>query len=191
MATPKRVIEFEFNCRKMVEAVLYVVGNMYGGINQYNLLQVIFYADTFHLYEYSRTITGCKYQHMPFGPVPITIYEMLHGKRLKFYLKELGVDKLPFHIEHEGKNCIVHADRKANLDLLSQTDRDFLLCSISVYGRLDPKEIKKDNHQKEYWLKSKPGEIIPFELMIDDEKLLEYLLKSPSAISIWNIKTLH
>ena len=177
-------IEFVFDCRKMVEVVLYVVDQMGGGINQYNLLKVIFAADKHHVNIYSRTVTGCKYKKLPYGTVPITIYEMLNKKRLKFYLKELGDDKLPFHLDHEGKNYIVHADRKANPDFLSETDIESLQLAMAEYGRLSFKEVQEKNHQERCWLETKMGETIPFELMIHNKMILKEMLQTPFGICV-------
>ena len=184
MTTLKGAIEFVFDCRKTVETILYVVDEMGGEVNQYNLLQVIFAAEKYHLNKYGRIVTGSKYQCLPFGPISITIYEMLNGKHLEYYLNELEIDKLPFGVDPVGRNFIVHADRKGDTYFLSQTDVEALNHSIAEYGQLSFQEAQKRSRQERCWRETEEGETVPFELMIDDKEVLEDLLETPFGIGV-------
>ena len=184
MASRESIIEFVFNCRKTVEAVLHIVDQMGGEINQYNLLKVMFAADKYHINTYGRPVTACKYKKLQFGTVPVPVYEMLNKKKLENYLKELEMDELPFRLEQGEQGHRVHADRKANIDFLSETDIKALKYGIKEYGRLSFDEAKKKNHEEISWRETKQGGIIPFELMVENEQLLKELQETPFGIGV-------
>ncbi len=177
-------IEFAFNPRKSVEAVLYIIDKMGGEIDQYKLLKVIFSADKYHLNNNARIVTGDLYVKMQYGTVPSSLYEIVSGKKTSSYLKDMELEELPFMISPGKDNNTVSASQKPDTDYLSQTDIVALDYGIQEYGHLSFDEIKKKNHQEKCWQDTPDGKFIPFELMIENTEILDDLLEHPYGIVV-------
>ncbi len=180
-----REIEFVFNSRKTVESVLYVISKMMGEIKQYNLLKVIFAADKYHLNKYALTVTGDLYIKMKYGTVPNALDEIIAGKNLKHYLKDMELTELPFKIlaDQESGNLISSA-KNPDLDYLSPTETKALDMGIKEYGHLSFEATKNKNHQEKCWQNTADNQVIAFELMIENKKILDGLLENPYGIVV-------
>lgn len=178
-------IDFQINLPKTVQCVLYVIEQMGGEINQYNLMKVMFAADKEHLNQHAIPVTGDKYIKMHFGTVPSAIYDMVNDKGLYDYLNELDMKELPFkRIEKDGKSFMIVSSTKPNKDYLSETSIESLDKGIVEYGNLTFAEVKTKNHKEKSWQESKHNEVIDFELMIENKEVLKYLLEHSFGIVV-------
>jgi hypothetical protein len=164
----KGKITFNPNYEKCIEAVLYLLSKK-PKTNVYNLMKELFSADKFHLNTYGRPVTGDTYIRMPKGTVPSAIRDMLTGN--SYRLAEIGLNEMP--VTQQG--FLLAPTRQPNLDVLSESDIEALDHGYSEYGELEFGEVKDKNHEEVCWQKTLPGKRIPFELMIEDEDLIEEL----------------
>ena len=74
------MIKFRFNPRKAYEGILWMLSQANGRRDLHAVLKACYFADKSHLNEYGRPVFGARYQAMPYGPVPLQIYEMLKGE---------------------------------------------------------------------------------------------------------------
>ncbi len=178
-------IDFQINLPKTVQAILYVIERTGGTINQYNLMKVMFAADKDHLNKCAVPVTGDKYIKMQYGTVPSAIYDMVSGEKLDYYLNDLNISTLPFNkVDNGGKEIDVVSTQKANRDYLSETNIESLDKGIADYSNLTFDEVKKKNHREKSWQETGYNEAISFELMIEDEEVLEYLLEHSFGIVV-------
>jgi uncharacterized phage-associated protein len=176
-------ITFKINHEKCIEAVLYVIDALKGSINKYNLMKVIFEADKYHLNNHARPVTGDTYIAMEYGTVPSAIKNYID--RNHWYLELINREEFPFKLD--TSQHLVKSDIKPNLDFLSETDKEALDIGIKKYGTLPFKEVERLNHEEECWIKTRelnPDRSIPFELMISNEEIKEYLAEHSKFIVI-------
>lgn len=134
MNAPTRRIRLEPNRRKLLEAILYLIGQGErdgAPLTQYQIVKSLFLADTAHLNSYGRPITFDNYSAMEFGPVPNEAYDML--KPTYSWRMKLGLDRAPWEREPIPRTAAlryVRPARQANLRVLSQSDVDALTTAL-------------------------------------------------------------
>ena len=155
-------IAFDFNSEKALEAILYVLEKK-ESVNQYNILKIMFEADKYHLNHYGRPITGDVYIKMEHGTVPSNIKDILYmtdGESLT------SKDLEQYHIK---------GLRFADKDVLSESDIEALDNGCEKYLNLSFTEVRRLNHKEECWLQGKVNQQIPFESIISNSEVLDYL----------------
>lgn len=181
----KGQIEFIFNSRKTVEAVLYIANKLGGEVDTYKLLKIIFAADKYRLNNHAHSVTGDLYISGDHGTVPISLNEIIEGKKPKTYLKDMELKKLPFKITKISKDeKILSTNKKPDRDYLSNNDIKSLDKGIEEYGSLSREAIENKNHKEKCWKETERGEFIPFELIIKNDKARNYLLEHPYGIVV-------
>jgi uncharacterized phage-associated protein len=157
--------------RQAVEALLYVAARV---PDLYHVLKVLYFADRSHLGKYGRFIYGDTYVAMQHGPVPSAAYDLAKEARGDGGIT-CGVpvgEALAF----DGNS--VRPLRKANLDLLSESERDCLDEAINQYGDLSFSELRQLSHDAAFQ-EADVNDIMSFESIArslpDSKALLEYL----------------
>src|SRR3989337_1524135 len=124
-------IKFHFDPDKAVEIILYVAGRV-PDPGFHRVSKILYFADREHLATYGRFICGDSYVAMKHGPVPSGTYDVLKFVR--------GDDGLTCVVPHAQESFRVD-DRKlvipfknANLDALSESERECLDPAIAKYG---------------------------------------------------------
>lgn len=179
----KAKIFFNINYKKCIEIVLYIIDKLNGEVNKYNLMKIVFEADKYHLNNYARPVSGDTYIAMLYGTVPSVIMDFIDNKH--WLLEQIERDSYPFYLDK--KNHKVQSQTKPNLDLLSESDIEALDTGIEKYGRISFKEVEKLNHEELCWkttVEKSINEKIPFELMVDNEEIREYLIENSRNIVI-------
>ena len=131
---------FPFNERKALAAVLFVIQQLGGCVGKHKLAKILYFADKKHLVKYMRPIFGDDYIAMPYGPVPSRVYDGVKGEG----------DFASFHQALNVKNNIESASEQPNLDVLSQSDIECLLASITENGNLSFQKLVEKSHQFAY-----------------------------------------
>lgn len=174
-------IEFKINYKKAIEVILYILNkNEREGINMYNLVKIIFAADKYHLNQYARPVTGDCYVKMQYGTVPSTICDYLKFDDLA--LSFIGEKEYPF-FKGEGEHNF-YPKRKCKKNLLSKSDIEAIEHGIKEYHGLSFDEVKDKNHDEKCWVKTRLNNVIPFELMIENETVRKYLKENSSNMVI-------
>jgi uncharacterized phage-associated protein len=157
------VITFEFDARKAVHAMAYLVSRLEGRkTDKVKLMKLLYLADRDHFLQEGRPITGDDQYAMPFGPVPTLSLDLLDGQFAQdddggvfTYLQtrnyEVSLKELP---EPSG---------------LSPSEIRALDAVIQQFGSMDTWRLKDYTHQlPEYRQVFRPGTStrIPFELLL-------------------------
>jgi len=115
-------IRFKFSAPKAFAAITWMVRQQ-GRIDLHSLLKACYFADKRHLNEHGRPVFGARYRAMPWGPVPLEIYEMAKGEAI--WLAELEMETLPWTLD--GYHLVWQQGANGpDLDQLSRTDREAL-----------------------------------------------------------------
>jgi len=164
--------KYKFNIEKALEVLLYIGARC---PNTYNALKVLYFADKEHLAEYGRLICGESYIAMKQGPVPSGVYDMIKYVRGDgFILTEIPLGE-SFTID--GYNIIPL--RKANIDLLSESDIECLDKAIKKYGTLPFSELKRLSHNDAAYIDADENDVISLDAIVRSlpncEILFDYL----------------
>jgi putative zinc finger/helix-turn-helix YgiT family protein len=126
------------------------------------LNKLLFYADFKHYKEYTVSITGAKYAHLPFGPAP---------DHYQFYLATLQDEVKAIQIEERiFSNYVgeyVCAIKEPNLSLFSTTELKILATVKEYFAKFTASAISKLSHDEVGYQSTKDGEIISYEYAID------------------------
>lgn len=165
-------IKYRFDPKKAIEVLLYVAQRC---SDMYTALKVLYFADKEHLAKYGRLISGDSYVAMWHGPVPSNTYDLIKDVRGdRFRVTKVPVSEA-FHMQ--GNDIVPR--RKANRDLLSESDVECLDAAIQKYGHLSFAELKRLSHQEEAFQRADENDFIPLEAIAttlpEGELLVDYL----------------
>ena len=136
--------EAEFDQRKAIHAMLFVVTHLPTPANVYNVLKCLYYADRKHLQEYGRQIYGETFHALDHGPVPSAAYEIMK------YANGRATWDLQFHEAFElldVNDIHVSARGAVDTELLSRSDMACLLDAARKYGRMSFGKLESLSHQ--------------------------------------------
>ncbi|HMZ21120.1 MAG TPA: Panacea domain-containing protein [Blastocatellia bacterium] len=141
MLTPSHIIEadypFHYDRRKAREVILYIANRTLKS-DRFHICKIVYFADRYHLEHYAGLIYGDNYTAMEYGPVPSGLYDIIKQA-------DLSGDK-DIVVTDSG----VTALRDADLDELSESDKEALNWAIERYGNMPFKELSKISHD-EVW----------------------------------------
>jgi len=160
------MIRFYFDESKAVETLVYIA-SAWPKITPFYLSKVLFIADRDHLRRYGRPVTGDIYIAMDNGPVPSRIYDIINGA-LDFFGNPAAIDTA-LTIKQQGKYHRVTARRRANTDLLSETDVAAIDNSIQFCKGKSFGELSSLTHQEPAWLKAQRNAEMDPELLVPEE----------------------
>jgi uncharacterized phage-associated protein len=167
----------QFNQRKALHALLFVVTHLPKPANLYNVLKCLYYADRKHLQDYGRQIYGDTFYALEHGPVPSAAYEIVkyvNGKA-KWDLKFPEAFELL-----EVNDHYLSAKGKVDTDLLSKSDMACLLDAAKKYGRMSFGKLKALSHKGKAFENADPNG----EMKLSD--LIEELQGSEAVASHLN-----
>lgn len=165
---------FSFDSEKGINTILWIAERVKDPTFQ-RISKLIYFADKLHLGRYGRPICGDKYYAMKHGPVPSDIYDMLKAVR--------GDGSSEYQAEAEQAfqvlgQATVNPLRRADADVLSESDIECLDESIQTYGRMSFDDLTNVSHD-EAWNSADENEIIDIEQIIstlsDGKALLQHL----------------
>jgi len=122
------------------------------------LNKLLFYSDFKHFKEYSVSITGSRYAHLPYGPAP---------DRYSFYLAALHEEERSLAIEEKYFNDfpgeVLIALKPPDLTIFSQSELEVLSEVSSSLGDHSAKALSDLSHQEKGYLETSNGELISYE----------------------------
>jgi len=127
-----------------------------GGQLKTKLNKLLFYADFKHFKEYSVSITGARYVHLQYGPVP---------DDYDYYFAELSREHY-LEVEEEifgnytGFKCV--ARDEPDLGAFASSERDVLEQVIKYFQEFGSVEIMKFSHEEAAYASTMEGEIISY-----------------------------
>ncbi len=175
---PDRFPTLRVDKRKVVESVLFILDN-FVGFSQYDIVKSVFLADKSHLLRYGRPITFDTYYAMKDGPVPSFTYDAL--KPNFDFRKEFGEERPWISVPDRDNPKIqkfVGTRRKANTQLLSETDMELLKEAAGTVQLLDFSQIRRLTHEdpayEEAWKRRGDAERAQMKMQLlgaDDEQV--------------------
>ena len=117
------------------------------------LNKLLFYADFVHFYDHGTSISGARYVHLPYGPVPDR-YEGLLAK-----LSATGTIRIERGPGYER----IKAGDEPLLNILANGERKSLDWVLETYGSLSASAISEQSHREKAYKFTKTGEAIAYE----------------------------
>ena len=168
-------IAFQFNRRKAIEAILYLVPRV-SESDIYGICKLLYIMDKASLEKYGRFVFGESYAAMPEGATPSHAYNLLTRARRS------SVGGIEVQQDHQ-----VIALREPDLGYLSESDVECLDETISAFGRASYQDRKKEAHDPAYcraWDTRGRKRSVPIpvesiaELFANADDLVDYLSNS-------------
>ena len=156
-----------FDQRKALHALLFVVTHLPKPANLYNVLKCLYYADRKHLQEYGRQIYGETFYALEHGPVPSAAYEIVK------YVNGKANWDLQFPEAFELLEVSDHnlsARGAVDTDLLSRSDMACLLDAARKYGTMPFGRLKKLSHQGKAFANADPNGEMKLSDLVDELK---------------------
>jgi uncharacterized phage-associated protein len=163
-----------FDPKKALNAILWVANRLLRK-DFHRIFKVLYFADKYHLQHYGRLICGDTYIAMKDGPVPSAIYDMFKAVRGEGYSPYTDVAIAAFSVRDR---FFLEPKKKADADLLSESDRESLDWAIKKYGRKTFGQLKDESHDEAWKKAAQDGDIDILDIarMLEDgEHLVEYL----------------
>ena len=154
-------IQFKFAAPKAYAAIRWMVARS-PGVDLHTVLKACYFADKEHLNMHERPIFGATYKAMPFGPVPLEIYEMAKAEPLS--MADLGIDTVPWTLR--GFSLYPVANSEPDMGALSQTDRDALERGFTLSSSMTFTQRTAATHGPD-WQAARLG-IMNYEDMIEE-----------------------
>lgn len=141
-----------FSQDKMAALVSYIAGRS-SELYKTKLNKLLFYADFVSYYLHGHSITGSRYVHLPYGPVPDSYEETLET------LNHYGI----IEISKLGSTDVIGAgDSRADV-LLTGPERAAVDWVLTTYGTMSAGEISEVSHKEKAYRDTRMGEEIAFE----------------------------
>lgn len=143
----------KLDVQKLFNAILFF---SVGGQLKTKLNKLLFYADFKHFKEYAVSITGARYVHLQYGPVP---------DNYEFYFAELAREHA-LVVEEEilgnytGFKCI--ARKEPNLDAFEKSEFNVLASVLEHFKNFCSAEIMKFSHEEMAYIATNEGEPISY-----------------------------
>lgn len=121
------------------------------------LNKMLFYSDFLHSRRFATPISGCRYVHMQFGPVPSDFYA-LQGS----LVEDTSISE---HVIQCGEcdGTVFVASRSADVSLFSPDELATMSEVARYFDGWTASQVSAFSHQEPAWLETKDRETIPYE----------------------------
>ncbi|CAN5529488.1 hypothetical protein BH18ACI3_BH18ACI3_20220 [soil metagenome] len=144
-----RVFSFE----KLAAMTAYLASKG-SSIYKTKLNKLLFYSDFLNYYLHGQSISGARYVHLPFGPVP-NQYESL--------LSDLSTSGAIQIVKGQTFELIQAGENSAGSSSLTSEETYTLDWVLEKYGKLSTAEISELSHREKAYRFTRPGEEIAYE----------------------------
>ncbi|HEX6125014.1 MAG TPA: Panacea domain-containing protein [Pyrinomonadaceae bacterium] len=141
-----------FSIDKMAAMISYMAERS-SDLYKTKLNKLLFYADFVNYYLHGNSISGSRYVHLPYGPVPDGYEETLEA------LNHYGIIQIS---KHGSADAVGVGDTRTN-DLLSEPERQAINWVLETYGSMSAGEISDISHQEKAYRNTRTGEEIAYE----------------------------
>lgn len=143
----------QFDLQRLFNAILFFCR---GGQLKTKLNKLLFYADFKHFKEYTVSLSGARYLHLPLGPVPNN-YEFYFAELINEGLLE--VDEVLVG-QYWGENYL--AKREPDLTIFSDSEIKVLADVKDHFRNFTSSQIKDFSHQERGYLETMAGHPISY-----------------------------
>jgi uncharacterized phage-associated protein len=141
-----------FSLEKMAAMISYVAIRT-TDLYKTKLNKLLFYADFINYYSFGHSISGSRYLHLPYGPVPDSYEETLDT------LNHYGVIDV---VKRNSADLIQSGDNPAK-QFLSENERLTLDWVLEHYGSMSASQLTDLSHREKAYRNTKTGEEIAYE----------------------------
>jgi putative zinc finger/helix-turn-helix YgiT family protein len=121
------------------------------------LNKMLFYADFLHFKRHGEAISGARYVHMQFGPVPVDFYT-LHAA----LADDASVNEVPMDCgDYEG--TVFAAARPADRSVFSDEELRTMADVTEHFSGWSARQVTEFSHREPAWLETKDRETIPYD----------------------------
>ena len=131
------------------------------GLYPTKLNKLLFYSDFKYFKENILSITGIRYKHLQFGPVPEyydTILELL---------TDAGLLKLDMTVLENSIKKFYTSNKKPDLSVFSKHELRILYDIEREFKKLNNSEISEQSHKEKAWSETVKNELISYEYAMD------------------------
>ena len=143
----------KFDINRFLNAVLYFCK---GGVTKTKLNKLLFYADFKHYKEYTVSISGAQYAHVPFGPAPRD-YDFYYPILVRQNSLEIEEIIYPNFI---GENFVTK--QEPNLNVFSDTELHILSLVKEFFKDFNATEMSNYSHEEKGYKDTKTNELISY-----------------------------
>ncbi|MCX6227190.1 MAG: DUF4065 domain-containing protein [Bacteroidia bacterium] len=140
---------------KIYNAVLFFTKD---GISKSKLNKLLFYTDFKYFKEFTLSITGLQYAHLPFGPVPDN-YDMFYAAMASKGLVEFS--EVSCSNGYVGE--LITAVKAPDLNLFSPSELRIMASVSEYFKKFTAAQIQDFSHKEKGYQKTSDGEIISYE----------------------------
>ena len=150
-----------FSLEKCINMILSLCS---GGIYKTKLNKEMFYADFKHFRDHGRSITGLKYIHARYGPVPL-MYTVLLGSLIE--KRKITVQEISYGEADTGGDDIIaeqyDAAEKPQLSVFSDSELHTILSVKSHFSTFSSRKITSFSHEEPAYKRTSEQETISYE----------------------------
>jgi putative zinc finger/helix-turn-helix YgiT family protein len=143
----------KFDIDKFLNAVLYFCRI---GVPKTKLNKLLFYADFKHFKEYTVSISGARYAHVPFGPAP-SDYDFYYPILIRQNAVEV---EERIYSNYTGENFV--AKQETNLNIFSDTELNILSLVKEFFKDFTATKISNYSHEEKGYEDTKTGDLISY-----------------------------
>lgn len=141
-----------FSLEKMAATVSYIAGKT-TDLYKTKLNKLLFYADFVNYYLHGSSISGSRYIHLPYGPVPDGYEDTLET------LNNYGV----IDISRQNSTELVKSGDRLVHEFLTDEERQTLEWVLDTYGAMSASQLTELSHREKAYLNTRAGEEIAYE----------------------------
>jgi putative zinc finger/helix-turn-helix YgiT family protein len=141
---------------KLIEVIIYMCH--LGGALKTKLNKLLFYSDFYGYQSQTKSITGLKYIHLPYGPVPDN-FDFVYAQLLKE--NSLDKEEVLYPNGFVGENFI--STRKADLSIFNDDEVEVLKSVKEKFENFTSSEIKEYSHKEKAYKDTNRGEPISYK----------------------------
>ncbi len=145
----------KFNLPKLYNAILFFARD---GVAKTKLNKLLFYADFRHFKEYTVSITGVQYVHLPYGPVPDN-YEMYYASLLSRNSLQIIEEIYPDGYISE----LLKACKTPDIDVFDSSEIRILASVREYFKDYTAGQIKERSHNEEGYKNTNDRQIISYK----------------------------
>lgn len=130
-----------------------------GKITKTKLAKLVYLADFNHFYQFLEPMTGFEYKKLPYGPVTVEFFSVLEYMIAQGILLE----------EKKGTAHLLSLIEEPEKELLSQKEHDLIQKIATKWCVHNTESIVNFTHAQLPWSISRDCEVIPYELITQEE----------------------
>ena len=138
-----------------------------GKVPKTKLAKLLYLADFSWYHSRLESMSGMRYRKIPYGPVPEAYFrivtELYEEDKIDIEKKDNGTDKGAFLISQK------RGGERESLDALSDKEKKRIADIAKKWKGKSTREIVNFTHQQLPYATSRDGEIIPYELIVQED----------------------